>query len=206
LLSEADTSILHAALAIRRVDASQNHCAIVYRIEGGEIRLVHLAWDRRLGNPNPESSYYWVENHIHPSLQKFIAVLCHKIAQTKPPIPYGLDSTGLAFDDQTGNLLVAPLGKGLTCSTFILCILEHYGIKLLIKEDWPADANIEWQDWVLEKLKVEAPAKHLEAMRLDKGCRRFTPEEVVASSSSETLPLGYNDARTRAEQLLSALP
>lgn len=178
----------------------------MYRIEGGEIRLAHLAWNRQLGNPMPSPQYYWVENYIHPSLQKFIAVLCHKIVQTKPPIPYGLDSTGLAFDDETGNLLVAPVGKGLTCATFILCILDHFGINLLIKEEWPEDANIEWQEWVLEKLDAESTAEHFEAMSLDKGCRRFTPEEVVASSSSKITPLGYEDTQSRAEQLLDALP
>ena len=197
----------HAALAITRISHTQNHCAIVFRSDDvGGVKLAHLARNMRLGNPAPEPRYYFVEFQIHPSLQKFVAAICGKIVQAQPPVPYGLDGAGIAFDEKTGMILAAPVGKGMTCATFVLGILEHFGIHLLVKEEWPESANLQWQQIVLEQLENEAPKEHLQAMKADLGCRRFTPEEVVSCSAADEIPVGFIAAQTKAAELLSKLP
>ena len=125
----------------------------------------------------------------------------------KPDIPYGLDKEGIFFDPNTGDLNPGERGRGLTCASFILAVLQPFGLFVLKEAEWPYHANDEWQQWVVDMLKkTGAPADQIKAVERDVGSRRFAPEEVVASSTDSPWPIGYDRARELSKKLLDQLP
>ncbi len=163
---------------------------------------MHLAWNFDLKNDELPTGYKMGPITLSPSEQKFIAALCNKIAMNSEQIPYGLSDEGVSFEAVDGRLRLAATGKGLTCATFVLSIFEVYGYVLLKRDEWPEDANLEWQSAILELLeKSGAPEKQLNAVRDDLGCRRYTPLEVVGAAGQSGWPIGFSEALRLAEQL-----
>ncbi len=197
--------------AITRTGPTQRHCALIYRVdEGGDFCLLHLAWNYRLEVEDLSEEYQWAKVALPSSEKKFVAALCRNIASQNPPIPYGLDAEGFSFDPTTGVLTPGPTGKGCTCATFILKILGARGYTLLVEEEWPEGANIEWQEHIIRMLenpqgRSPAPADVIDAIKRDVGCRRFMPEEVVAAGTSEDWPIAFVRAQQLAAELLCEL-
>jgi hypothetical protein len=171
-----------------------------------KIWLLHLAWNFDLRSGEPTARYQWVPSTLSKSDEKFIAVICDRVRAASPPIPYGLDHEGVEFDGSTGQLRPHADGKGMTCASFILAILKCYGLSLLVEHEWPMDANPEWQEWIVTELSQNgAPPEHVEAVRNDVGCRRFTPQEVVAASTAKAWPVPFQQAAQLAVELLGEL-
>lgn len=183
-------------LAIRKINESQNHSAIVFRGEDGVYRLLHLGWNFFLIHEDIKDAFGWVNNSLDASNSLFLSVMCDRIARRNPEVPYGLSSVGLNFDPETGEILPGPTGRGFTCATFILAIFRLVGLDLLVEDTWPEDANMDWQLSIVEALgKTEnvSPEQYA-AVKRDVGCRRFSPEEVVGSSSEGVWPVPYDPA------------
>lgn len=200
--------IEHFALAVVRSNQNQNHCGICYKDENGDAWLLHLAWHHKLYSREFLLNYQFVEVKKSKSILKYLAVLCDLVRVRNPNIPYGLNRLGFAFDPTDGSIKAPAEGCGLTCASFILAILDAYGLTLLKEDEWPESANAKWQEWVvrtLEETEGVSP-EHLAAEQRYVGkARRFSPEEVVAASSEPTWPLGYNEARMAAQKLLNEL-
>jgi hypothetical protein len=211
LLIEANEKALSglglAALAIRQTHPGQRHTGIAYRVDdGGTIFLLHLEWNYRLTSEAFSAPYLWVQTSLPIREQKYVAGLCALIANRQPGIPYGLERTGVSFDTNTGDIVVGEEGKGLTCASFILAVMQSIGLTLLEEDEWPQRNNDAWQSWVVETLrKTKAPQAQIDAVERDVGSRRFTPEEVVASSTDSSWPVGYARARELSGKLLSQL-
>lgn len=123
-------------------------------------------------------------------------------------MPYGFDRTGIAFDPSTGKATIPSGGKGLTCATFIITVLETQLLRLLKEEEWPSDANFEWQDSMLAELKgaPDVDESYILAVSEHVGhVRRFSPEEVVGSAAEAAWPVGYQRATKAAQKILSKM-
>jgi hypothetical protein len=46
-------------------------------------------------------------------------------------IPYDINSAGVCFDKNTQEFVQPPVGKGLTCATYIKAVFFHFGFSLL---------------------------------------------------------------------------
>ena len=204
---EALSDLGLAALAIRQTQPGQRHTGIVYRVDdSGAVFLLHLAWNYRLVSEAFSAPYLWVQTSLPIREQRYVAGLCALIADRQPGIPYGLERSGVSFDVSTGDILVSEQGKGLTCASFILAVMQTVGLTLLKEDEWPLDNNDEWQRWVIEMLhKTKASQAQIDAVERDVGSRRFTPEEVVASSTDSPWPIGLDRAIELSGDLLSQL-
>ncbi len=207
---DEDTSLQIGTLdlAIKEVEKNQNHCGILYRDGQSQIWLLHLGWNYRLYCNRPDRSYQWVTVNIDNITKKFLSIVCDRIRKAKPPIPYGLDASGIAFDPNTGELKIGAKGKGMTCASFILGVVNTYSIRLLAEEQWPENENVEWQMHTINKLSELEPvatAEQLNDIMADVGSRRFTPSEVVGASTDTPWPIGYSRAQELAAQLMLEL-
>lgn len=200
--------IEHFALAIVRRSQNQNHCAICYKDGNGDAWLMHLAWHYRLHSDYFPLHYQWSEVKRHKSILKHLAVICELIRTQNDPMPYGFDRTGIKFDPNTGKATIPSGGKGLTCATFIITVFETQLLTLLKEEEWPSDANVEWQNAMLAELELtsDVDEAYVKAVSEHVGhVRRFSPEEVVGSAAEAAWPVGYQRATKAAQKILSKL-
>jgi len=70
--------------------------------------------------PLPEL-YLWGSSGLDPVNKVFMAAYVALLKQNAADVPYGIDYGGIYFDDQ-GRYIVQPVGRGLTCATFILAV------------------------------------------------------------------------------------
>lgn len=184
------------AIAIAQVSDDQNHTGILYRDDDGKLWFLHLAWNYKLLSGTFPLTYQWAATIRPTSVLKFLAVICENIRLANPPIPYGLDRTGIVFSPTTGEMLPGENGKGLTCASFILAVLDTFNISLLKEEEWPLDANLQWQEKVVFYLgETQAPPDQIQAVMRDIGrSRRFTPNEVLGASTEALWPVTFDRA------------
>jgi hypothetical protein len=85
--------------------------------------------------------------------------------------------------EPTGEFFPPPLGKGLTCATFILAVLRGHGLLPVDETTWlPRAEDVDWQTAIIEDLEASgAEQDHIEAVRNDIGAKRFRPAEVVGA-------------------------
>jgi hypothetical protein len=145
------------------------------------------------------TNYYWPVARFDESVRKLIAARCAVIADELPAIPYALDRAGITFDDH-GRLCNAAVGKGLTCATFILAVLDSLEIRLLSEHEWPEGSDVGWQHAILAKMfdGLRALLPRAQKAFLDVGVRRFQPSEVVGASNNSSFPVSYKRARELA--------
>lgn len=192
------------ALAIARVNTQQAHCGILYRDGSDTIWLLHLKWHLRLRQQDISEdlnlNYRFVQVKRHKSILKHLAVICSKVARENSDVPYGFNPD-VSIDPDTGIIEIKSSGSGLTCATFILSVLKSQALELLREDEWPYDANQKWQAAIIEMLEDQhvtpnISEEHLRLMKEDVGkVRRFTPQEVVGSSTLPPWPIGFNDAQ-----------
>lgn len=194
------------AVAIRRIDANQLHCGLLYKSDDDETRLLHLAFHHRLLDEKPNEKYRWADVGLDPFNRQVFAALASLIAEGSPAVPYGFDASGVCFDPSTGKLIPPPLGKGLTCATFILAVFKTYGYELVDEGTWkPRADDLTWQETILSMLKEKATQDHVDAVASDVGAMRFRPAEVVGAATCEVHPVAFDDACSLADEIVSEL-
>ena len=178
------------------------------KLDGGEPWIVHLAFHHRLTYEHPTDSYLW-QNIALDGINRHVVAAWLGDGHIHPnDVPYGIDATGVCFDKETGAFLEPPIGKGLTCATFITAVLRHLGFPLIQEATWPQrDDDIAWQEMILDVLKKYASDEHVEATRKDIGAKRFRPDEVVGAAICATSdwPVTFSDARLVADAILGDL-
>ena len=184
----------------------QNHCGIIYRVDSGELFIIHLAWNYRLMNDPLSPNYQWARTTLSSRDQRTLAGLCCAIWNAKPEIPYGFDPDTIRFDPTTGNIVPAPTGKGLTCASFVLAVLKALQFDLLNETEWPENANEAWQVHIVDSLeRSSASPEQVCAVKRDVGSRRYRPEEVAGASTDGSWPVGFKRAQQLASGVVAAL-
>jgi hypothetical protein len=194
-------------VAIREIDTGQNHCAILYKLDHRQARFCHLAFHHDLRDEIAHDPYLWADAGLDPTNRRVVAAWVGNLQINRGNIPYGLDSAGCCFDVVTGELLPPPIGKGLTCSTFITSVLRSLGFDVLKENEWPQrSGDVVFGQKIVEMLEaVHASGDHIQAVKKDVGAQRFRPEEVVGAITLSAWPVGFADARDLADAVIKDL-
>ncbi len=197
----------HLGLAIKNIAGEQNHCGLLYRLDDGEVRMLHLAFHFDLRDEELRSDYWCAPAGLEVENQLVVAAFASAIANAKPNVPYGFDANGMVFDVVSGELLEAPAGRGLTCATFVLALFRTLGFEPLDEETWPMrDEDEHWQDQITQAMThAGARQDHIDAVTDNGQSRRFRPEEVVGTSatSNDEWSIGFDRAREIAQEVLA---
>lgn len=191
------------------IDRSTNfalHAGFLYKIDNAEPRISHLAWHYRLEDKPAEGPYLWANVGLDDVSCRVVAAWLADRRANPAQIPYGIDSAGVCFDSETQDFIPPPVGKGLTCATYIVAVLKHLGFPLLAEITWPRDRadDVSWQEAIVTSLSKDgASADHVAAVRADKGARRFRPAEVVGSATVTDLwPIAFEEASRLATEIV----
>jgi hypothetical protein len=202
-----------SAIVIKKSSDDQLHCGILYRDKGG-LKLIHLAWHYSLvvdGSTDYINKYLWIKPKLHPFKQELIAAMCNRIPKRNgSKIPYGLRFNTSSFS-RDGLLFLGESESGFTCATFVLAIFISCGCCLIDIERWderPEDEVfhqkiIETMEKYKEEHKIDE--KHIAAVRSEKGCARYRPEEVSISSSFKNIPADSTLIREKGSELYNYL-
>jgi hypothetical protein len=199
-----------AVCSVPPIDPSANfalHSGFLYKTDNDGPRIVHLAWHHKLWDEAASDPYLWADVGLDPVNRRFVASWLADRRANPAEIPYGIDATGVCFDAETQDFIPPPVGKGLTCSTYVLAVFRHLGFPLLAEDTWPSDRaeDASWQEAVVVTLRnTGATAEHVAAVEADKGARRFRPAEVVgAATVTNPWPVGFADASQLAAEVIS---
>lgn len=199
----APDEILGVAIGTPNPDNTrQRHVGLIYRVADSGPRFCHLAWHFMLEDEPLPADYFWGSSGLDPVNKVFMAAYVASLKQNASDVPYGIDYGGIYFDDQ-GCYIVQPLGRGLTCATFILAVFARNGFDLVEVENWPERPDdVEWQQQIIGALTHRASREHIEAVKQNVGAKRFRPEEVAAGVISENTPLDFSAARVLVQEIL----
>ncbi|WP_144435578.1 hypothetical protein [Roseovarius atlanticus] len=196
----------YLGVAIKNAGGDQNHCGLLYRLDDGEVRMLHLAFHFDLRDDEWRPDYCCAPVGFELENQLVVAAFANAVANAEPNVPYGFDANGMVFDRSSGELLEAPAGKGLTCATFVLALLRTLGFEPLDEASWPVrDDDEEWQAKILELMKAnDANEDHIEAVTRNGQSKRFRPEEVVGASitDSDEWSIEFDKAQEIAQKVL----
>lgn len=193
------------AVGIKTVASEQRHCGFLYRFDG-DLRFLHLAWHHELRDEAP-SDLAWGTLALDSENGQLLGVFLSRVAKQGKAIPYGLDAAGAVFDPDTGEFLPPPLGKGLTCATFITAILGSLGFRLIDLVGWEDRTDDQkFQSMIVETLKsTGAGEDHVEGAARDIGVARQRPEEVTGAATDTPWPVGFARAEDLGKEVLEDL-
>lgn len=122
---------------------------------------------------------------------------------------YGIINKGGTRFSQ-GSVVPDPLLKGdsLTCATFVLCILEQLGYKVINRDSWQiTDEDVEWQTETIEQLKPYLQPDFYELQIQNIGeVIRIRPEQLVgACCIFDFKPVEFIEADTAGDLVLKEL-
>lgn len=122
---------------------------------------------------------------------------------------YGITNEG-GTKVEDGTIVLNPNVKGdsLTCSTFVLCILEQFAFNIIDRNSWRiTDEDTQWQKEILKTLEpyLQPDFHKLQTDNIGKVVR-IRPEQIVgACGIYDDTPINYDDACKAAESVLEAL-
>jgi len=193
------------------------HSGIVFN-EKDNIFFIHLATYRSLRKDNLEqmlNNYthfvytnfaYLIKTDPHFFKRKsLIAYLQTVFDKNENTIPYSFLFKNTTFDTNK----VVQLGKGeygLTCSTFVIAVLESHGISLCLKDSWPEredDKEIREKIISIYKEDPRVPEEHLAIMESELSCVRFRPEEVLCASGKYPIPCEFSEIQECSKKVLN---
>src|SRR4051812_23253562 len=165
----------------------QRHVGILYQHDSsrGEVRFLDLAWHHILRARPPGKSLRWAEPKIPPEKARILARFCKLVAEkysaaSAKKLNYAVRYTDGRFDPSSGEFLTRD-GKGLTCATFVMAMFKTYEISLVLQDEWPQhrEGDKAWHAKIVQALEEDkVDTVHVEAVRNERGCARYRPEEV----------------------------
>ena len=176
----------------------QRHVGFIFPDVDNNPVLAHFAWHKDFRETSNVGDYamHWLQFLPERTAIPIIMELC-RIKEVNN-IPYGIiHKEGTKFVG--GNMIPTchNQGESLTCSTFVLCILEQFAFPIIARETWeiPED-DIKWQKDILQALEGLL-SKDIMNMQLDAIGKfpRITPEQIVgACAVFNYTPVNYQDA------------
>lgn len=190
------------------------HVGILLHLDDGEVRLCHFAWHADLRNEPANTvaagRYVWGNSSLDIYNKRFLASNFNHISTANAnSLPYGLDASGACLDENN-TFFPIPLGKGLTCATFIVAVMRSLGYPILQEETWPVgtEADQRWAEQVVSDLTThKAPQAHIDEVRKDLvNISRFRPSQVAgALGSVTTSPASHEEAERLSQEILAHL-
>lgn len=122
---------------------------------------------------------------------------------------YGLSFAGCEFvadGDGTYSFVAKTPGKGVTCATFVMLVLQTVGFPLLDIETWQTrPEDIQWQECIMQTLRQHSGMTEQEAdlVAQDIGSVRFRPIEVASAAQNEPWPVNFETATALAADVMT---
>lgn len=206
---EALDAVRFAAVAVKRIDPSQNHVGILHRTEGGGAKFLNLAWHKDLRNGAARPPLVVAQPDLPRSRDRSVAAMCRLVWQRHRDagLPYGLRFRAGRFDPVSARLVLDKDAAGLTCATFVLGIYASCGLQLIDCTRWPArDDDGPWHQRVLALLEQKGAApEHVTAVSEELGCARFRPEEIAGACLVDGWPAPFEDVKAASEKVVEQL-
>lgn len=193
---------------------SGNHIGLLYKLDD-TVRLLHLAWHKRLQDHPAEEGerYLWAPFAFELEEQVALAGMASEVAANAQPndFPYGFDCVfvaGVDMFDKAGNAVLYPVGKGLTCATFLFSLLKWWGYPTVDVKTWHQVAgDVEWQQQIISWLAQSGDPESLaqaEALAKDVGCVRLRPDQMAGSCVIDpaSWPIEFDEAQTLALEVM----
>jgi hypothetical protein len=126
-------------------------------------------------------------------------------------IPYSLFFKSTSFTDE-GVLKLGDNELGLSCSTFVLAILEKAGVQLIKLDDWDVreEDKSAHSDLIVLLRKYQRgfsiSTTHIENVEKEVGCVRYRPQEVAAAAILNPHPAKFEETAVLGELIFDALP
>lgn len=193
------------------------HSGIVFN-DKGNIFFIHLVTYRSLRCDNHDQILNDYTHFIYTNFaqliktdphffkrKSLIAYLHAIFEKNENTIPYSFLFKNTSFDQN----LTIKLGEGeygLTCSTFVMAVLESHGIFLCDKDSWPEredDKEIRKRIIAIYKKDPRLPDPHIKIMESELSCVRYRPEEVLCSSGKYPLPSKFIEVIDCSKKVLS---
>ena len=210
------SEVQDVGVVIHKTNTGQ-HTGFLYRRDDGSVRVLHLAFHHELRDDEVlewearvrawfGADLRWAELGLPEDSKIVFAAHLSQILLGNPQIPYGLDAGGTIFTAD-GKFVRGPVGKGLTCATFIAAVLAGYGHPVVMG-NWPSrPEDKEWAEQIISMLEGRANQEHIDAIKADIGASRYRPGEVVGAAVRPLpdWPVSFSDAVALAEEILQEL-
>jgi hypothetical protein len=200
------------AVAIGEPTSDQRHIGVMHRERNASFFFLHLAWHCDLRNDANRPAYLsvWVAPNVPSERQRTIAAFCRRVwrKNEKGGIPYAFSNPQGALNPTSGAYLVGPSRLGLTCSSFVLAVLDAAGLQVADYASWPADraGDREWQQTIIHQLESQQTQQaHIEHIRSEIGAMRFRPEEVAAATAQAPPAIAFHRAAELGRQILNLI-
>lgn len=186
------------------------HIGVLYHLDDGIAKVCHLGWNWDLRIDSPSQTYFWGKSGLDRIEKRYLAAYFDLVGRKNPAnIYYGLDSSGHCFDE-FGSAIPLPIGKGMTCASFIINVFKSLEIPLIDETSWPhgRPQDQQWASSVVQQLEDDprVPRDHVDAVKKDiaMACR-YRPCEVAGAMSSDHTPLALVDAERLAQEILDEI-
>lgn len=204
----------YLGVAITRFGAG-HHVGLLYRLDDS-VKLLHLGWHRDLRDEKVDATfkYLWAPFDLIREEQIAFAGMAATVSVNAEPTDfrYGLDWLYVEKEgifDENKNIIIYPVGKGVTCATFLYGLFKCWGYTLVDSETWevmPGDQD--WQNWIvdlLDKSTCEDAREQAKALKDDVGALRLRPEQLAGACASnfDTWPVPFDSACALATEVIA---
>lgn len=204
----------HIGVAIGPVGRG-HHIGLLYRLDDS-IKILHLGWHRNLLDERvPEDfEYLWSPIGLTGVEQIALAAMASEVSANVCPTDfrYGIDwhyveEEGLFDADK--KVILYPVGKGVTCATFLYGLFKWWGYQLVAHDTWQVvEGDAEWQLWIADMLaKSQDPDSkaQAEALLKDVGAFRLRPEQLAGACATDVdgWPVQFDSACALAAEVVA---
>lgn len=207
---------------IKKSSQGQNHTGFFFKnsLKNDVVYLLHQGETLLTGEvtnaDKQKYSYTWFRK-LRPARAKPIstklALLSERVSNdSNYCTPYGFIFSGKSVFNDNNDFVPEVFGDSLTCSTFLLCLLEGAGIFLIDKDSWgkPSEEDINWKYDLINSFMAYIYSKDFIQAQISQveNYSRYKPEEVVGSSFLYQLaknPATFDEVQPAAAKILSEL-
>ena len=185
-------------LIIKHINQEQRHTGFIFPDADNNPVLAHFAWHKDFRETSNIGNYamHWLQFIPERTAIPIIMELCRIKGVNN--IPYGIiNREGIKFVDGVMVPVCDNNGESLTCSTFVLCILEQFAFPIIDRKTWEImEDDIEWQKDILRNLEGLLSKNVMDRQLNAIGeFPRVKPEQIVgACAIFDYQPVNYQDA------------
>lgn len=197
-------------VAICQTKPGWYHIGILYKAEGADPKICHMAWHHALMCGDPvDPKYDWMQSGIDETNKNVIVAAMVGMEVTRRlPVPYSTYFEGTYFVPNTLIYSRKEPGAGLTCATFIIAAFASLGCPLIAEGTWqsrPTDQA--WKNEIIAIMREQLGAlglseEHIIAQEARVGDPRFQPEEVAAAIANDNRPITFDQAVQLGAEIL----
>lgn len=204
--------LLGLILKTTDIELGNRHTGFIVLKQNQELNIAHLCGkDYRFEGYRDTYVYTWI-NELDEAISVPLMARLKRLSLIKTiGVEYSPIYSGNGIlDDDSGQYIPDPNfpTEGLTCATFVILMLENFGVHLIDRNSWEVtDEDTVWFERMLSDCFFLFQDHFLEKLRKDKGkYPRFRPEQVVAAGCLyEENPISFDQANKASEEVLRQL-